>query len=135
MSKRVPPPPLAPVQIYWQYGRSHAIPAQQLVCELDAASVEPQGSKGDEVKTPPQDDGHAWGHGFDDVGTFNLTGGFKRDKLCLTKQYVLGTGVRWGRSTNQPPPPPSTRARPSDDCWVPDRRTHTRIWVTRSSCD
>jgi len=63
------------VGIYWQYGSTHPIAAQELACMLS-----------DEVS------GTAAGHGFDDVGTFSLSGVFKLAKLCLTKQYQLGTG-------------------------------------------
>ena len=63
------------VGIYWQYGKTHPIPAQQLGCTLT-----------DEVS------GAATGHGFDNVGTFALRGEFEKAKLCLTKQYQLGTG-------------------------------------------
>lgn len=63
------------VGIYWQYGKCHPIPAQQLTCTLV-----------DEVS------GTASGHGVDDVGNFDLRGEFRLAKLCLTKQYQLGTG-------------------------------------------
>ena len=63
------------VGIYWQYGRCHPIPAQQLTCEaMDVAS------------------GSAVGHGSDDVGDFTTAGRFDDATLTLTKQYILGTG-------------------------------------------
>ena len=66
---------LGQVGVYWQYGTCHALPAQHLACMLsDGVS------------------GTAVGNGFDTVGTFNVSGEFKMARLCLTKQYVLGTG-------------------------------------------
>ena len=61
--------------IYWQYGRSHPIPAQAMGC-----------TPSDETA------GYAFGNGVDDVGTFNMSGTYKLAKLKLTKQYVPGTG-------------------------------------------
>lgn len=63
------------VGVYWQYGRCHPIPAQQLTCTVVDATT-----------------GTALGHGFDDVGTFNTQGTYRAVRLVLTKQYVPGTG-------------------------------------------
>ena len=67
------------VGVYWQYGRSHIIPAQALRC------------------TSPNDDGTVGvveGHGFDDVGHFRVSGSYEGVRLALTKQYIAGTGDR-----------------------------------------
>ena len=66
---------LGQVGVYWQYGTCHALPAQHLACMLSDVFS-----------------GTAVGNGFDTVGTFNVSGEFKMARLCLTKQYVLGTG-------------------------------------------
>ena len=67
------------VGVYWQYGRSHIIPAQALRC------------------TSTNDDGTVGvveGHGFDDVGHFRVSGSYEGVRLALTKQYIAGTGDR-----------------------------------------
>lgn len=63
------------VGIYWQYGSTHPIPAQQLACVASSGTS-----------------GTAEGHGVDDVGQFNVRGAYNHIKLALTKQYVPGTG-------------------------------------------
>jgi len=69
------------VGVYWQYGTTHPIPAQALMCTAEWER--------DGLSTPY---GKVGGNGIDDVGTFNLIGAYEHAKLLLAKTYVLGTG-------------------------------------------
>lgn len=65
------------VGLYYQYGRTHPIPAQSLACTASSAD----GTTG-----------AVDGRGFDDVGQFHVSGTFSGAKLALRKQYIPGTG-------------------------------------------
>ena len=60
--------------------------------EEEEVVLQPRDTAQEVVLQPDGVSGTAVGNGFDTVGTFNVSGEFKMARLCLTKQYVLGTG-------------------------------------------
>jgi hypothetical protein len=63
-----------------------------LIAEEEEVVLQPRDTAHEVVLQPDGVSGTAVGNGFDTVGTFNVSGEFKMARLCLTKQYVLGTG-------------------------------------------
>jgi len=69
------------VGVYFQYGRMHPIPAQELRCL-------PPGS----YSSTGMPHGQVFGSGFDDVGQFFVQGAYDGARFSLAKRYVPGTG-------------------------------------------
>ena len=68
------------VGLYWQYGTAHPIPAQTLACRPSTEAGDGGGQ------------GAVSGHGFDDVGSFTISGTYSSARVALSKQYIRGTG-------------------------------------------
>ena len=66
------------VGLYWQYGRTHVVPAQALSCTSTVGTFGTVGTIA--------------GNGFDDVGDFRVSGTYNGPQLTLTKRYIRGTG-------------------------------------------